>query len=666
MNDYIILAIGIGIIVGILAFAFIHAKHAKNTNDLIEAEKKKNAKNWFYFLYRIYMATPVIKRYFAKLKKKYRSIFPADEVTLNIKVTKEMSKCLAIGLGLMLGVIIICKGDLPYIIIGCVGAYIVFTAILNGTTAKMELSLLEQLDDFITDTHAYYHDSHNVEDAILSTIDTLPYEIGLHADKILGIITSPESDLEMEKYIQTSPNRYLLLMATICNSIKEYGDKMLENGKSLFLTNLNHLKNELSDERIRLIDKRNAYAGTTVGCLIPLFVLKPAESILLNSMPDLQEFYSGIGGIISLAITTAITLICYEVIEILKDDGEDDDNEHRILKVLAEIGPIKKFLTLKINKNYSKSLRTTDRLKATGDTAGLPVFLLKQYVWAIAFFIVVSLTVLFGDFKSKQYILNNFDSAFGQELVPSEDYRKDLQSISLNIHGEIRDFDENLDERVQQYLEVNGYDTSMKDAIVAELTKRAEEYSKKYYKWYYLLIGLFAALIGYYVPYILLIYKYHIRQINRENEVSMFRTVILILMHEDGMMIDTVLEWLERFAHAFKSSISECIMNLEYSQQEALEELKERESGFAPFRRLASSLIATDDVGLEGAFDDLETEREFYREKRKRDTAEVIKKNSNIARLVMFVPIFTAIIMYVVYPFAKYAMNLLEEFNVAM
>lgn len=115
---------------------------------------------------------------------------------------------------------------------------------------------------------------------------------------------------------------------------------------------------------------------------------------------------------------------------------------------------------------------------------------------------------------------------------------------------------------------------------------------------------------------------------NREDEVAQFRTLILILMHEDGMTIDTILEWMERFAYAFKSSLSDCIINLEYSQQKALERLRDAEFGFAPFRRLCESLISTDKVGIIKAFDYLETERDYY-QKKERSTMAAFLANAS-------------------------------------
>ena len=95
-----------------------------------------------------------------------------------------------------------------------------------------------------------------------------------------------------------------------------------------------------------------------------------------------------------------------------------------------------------------------------------------------------------------------------------------------------------------------------------------------------------------------------------EDEVIQFQTIVLILMHVDGIMIDTVLEWMERFAFCFKTSISECIINLEYSTQKALQKMKNVET-FPPFKRFVDNLLMVDDEDILTAFAEIETDREI-------------------------------------------------------
>lgn len=629
----------------------------------IELSSKKNAKNNLYFLYRIYLVTPIIKRYFQKVKNRYRAIYPADEVTLNAMTTKRMTICLGICIAIMTVLCIVCSGDLPYVFVGLCACYIIFTNMINSSEESMQYKLLEQLDTFITDVHSYYHDTKMVDEAISSTLDDLPHEISLHANKIYNIITSTDVEAEVEKYVEVAPNKFLLLMAAICASIMEYGDREMEDGKSIFLKNLNYLKSELNEERLRLRRKKTAFQGKVFSVLIPLFILKPAETILMFNMPDLKNFYAGSGGIISLAIITAITFFSYEAINILKDEHSDEGKDDRLFKAISEIPVVKKILTLQINHNYSKSRRVSDSLKAVGDKNGINVFIVKKIFLALLVFVVVNTVSVSAMERTKDYIMHDFSEAYSDALVPNEEYREIMREVSLELTGSVRK-PETTTEAMINYAKSRNLDDTMAEMVVTEMLARQKQFASQYYKWWMFLLSIIAAIIAYNVPYALLKFKQNIMGMNREDEVGQFRTLILILMHEDGMTLDTILEWMERFAHAFKSSISDCIINLEYSQRTAIEKMRAEESGFAPFRRLCDSLLAVDKVGLEGAFDDLETEHDYHQKKREQDNTAHINRCAKRASRIQRLPVWAAIILYVVIPFGSLVLNMFMNFGI--
>lgn len=663
MNNGFLIALGIVLVViisvcmGLLAYL----KKKQHTNETFDLSSSKNVKNHLYMLYRIYMVTPIIRRYFLKVKNRYRAILPADEVTLNKKTTQRMTLCLGICVAIFAGVCIMSSGDIPYLFVGFLACYIIFTNTINVSEESLQKKLLDQLDTFITDLHAYYHDTEMIDEAISSSLDDLPYEIGLHANKLYSIVTSTDVEAEVEKYIEVAPNRFLLLLAAICSSVKEYGDKKMEDGKSVFLKNLNFLKEELNEERQRIREKQIAFNGKVMGVFIPLFILKPIEYVLTLSMPDLKNFYSGSGGVIALCIIVITTFICYEIINTLKDDHNEAETEHRIFRIISEIPVVKQFLKLKIEHNYSKSLRTADTLKEVGDTGGINIFYVKRYLLAILMAVLVNIVSFMALDKSGALILNDFSESYSDALVPNEAYREQMKDTSLRLNGYIKEPDVAYEELVEYASsELN---PQMAELVAKEIMNRAESFKNNYYKYYMLLLSLAAAVIGYYIPVWLLQYKKKVRGMKREDEVAQFRTLILILMHEDGMTIDTVLEWMERFAQAFKPSISECIINLESSQQDAIVAMREAESGFAPFRRLCDGLLSVDKVGLVGAFDDLEIERDYYQTKRRTDNQEMLRKCSAKANCAMMIPIFEIIAIYLILPFGEMVLNMLMDFG---
>ena len=82
-------------------------------------------------------------------------------------------------------------------------------------------------------------------------------------------------------------------------------------------------------------------------------------------------------------------------------------------------------------------------------------------------------------------------------------------------------------------------------------------------------------IIAYYVPSIVLYVKNKIREMEKENEIMQFQSIILMLMYIDRIDVQTILEWLSRFSYAFKEQISRCLNNYESGAYDALEGLKE-------------------------------------------------------------------------------------------
>lgn len=637
-------------------------KTQKGTRKQLEKLKKKNSKNHLYFLYRIYMATPLVRRYFIKMKNMLRATYPADEVALNTKVTKQMTRFLLISLGLLVAIFAFGGNDIAYILVGVLAVYIVFTNMVNNSDKKMQKELLDQLDTLISEVHTNFDDSKIPSVALMDAIEDMPYEIGLHAHIIHDIITSSSPDSEIERYVDTAPNKFLLLFAAILETIEEHGDKKLADGRSMMIKNLDYLKQELGVERNRIAKRQNAFMGKTYSVLIALFILKPIQLWSQGNMPETTAFYRGSFGTITLAIVMAVTFICYEAINILKDDPNEEGKDARFFKRISTIPIVQKYLTAHINHNYTKCQRLSDRLKATGDKNGINVFIVKRICMACLFFSVIIGLSFYSLGREKHILLHDFSTAYSSSIVPDEEYREEMRANSLFIAKYIKQGYTMADyERVVE--ENYAYNPMYKDIMADELSDRTEQYNNLYFRWWMLVLALAGSVFGYHLPYIMLLLKQNIMGLAREDEVSQFRTLVLILMHEDGMTVDKILEWMERFAHAFKPSITECIFYLSRNEEKALRDMREKEEGFAPFRRFVDALLSIDKVGIEAAFDGLESDREYYKDKRKEDNEAILRKCSNVASLLELVPVAVVIIIYLVLPLVTLALNMYNEMD---
>ncbi len=658
------ITLGLAFILIVYLVLYMQKRKKQRVSRTLHFSRNKSQK-YYYYLYRAYSNTPLIKRFFLKMKAQVMSIYPADMIDVNIKATRDFSVALATSFMIGLLIIVMSGGDAFFIGIGLVTSYVLFTQLLSSKISKMEDKLDEQFSNFLTDVRHYYHDTGDVADAVYNTFDDLPYEISLHINKIYEILLSTKPEEEVTKYTDIAPNEFLLMFAAICSTIKEYGDKVLDDGQWLFLKNLNYLKEELNVEILKKKQNNYMFKGLKTIAVLPIFFLKPIELWAISNMPEMSEFYRNGSGTIAMSICFAITILIYQLISNLKDGRVDEYKENVLLHKLANLPFLRWMLTAEINRNYTKSLRIGNNLKITGENIGPREFLLKRILYGIGLAIAFNIVVIFANYQQKNMLLHDFSKQFENSIVPSEEYRENMRIVAEecinNTKGPIED--------EEQYSRDLAVEKQIKykyaQEIVTELNKRYDKLGHVYYKWHSLILTVVFFFMGFSIPWFLLWYQIKIIKMNMEDEVARFQTLALILINVDGMTINTLLEWMERFAFCFKASITTCLINLEASERNALEQMKEDET-FPSFRRFVDNLLSIDNVGIVSAFDELESEKEFYKKKREQDNTEIVKSKSSMGRILSYVPVITTFMTYLVYPFGMMALSMMDIMNEAL
>lgn len=668
-RDISILMLVISVVVALWFFVFCFfylIRRAKNRR--INKNLSKNKRNWLYGFYRVFAKTPFLKRYFRKIRKKIESIYPADAISVNSMATKQMLLWCGICIVMMSLVAMTCRGDMFFLMAGVFLTYVSASSIITMQADRMEGKLLRQLSNFLTDVRDYYNEFGIVEDAIYATFETIPYEISLHIEMIYQILMADDVLKEVEKYTETAPNRFFLLFAAIASSIKENGDKVLDGGQSLFLKNVNHLAEELNIEILKQQRNNYLFAGLSFMCIAPAFFLKPIEWWGISNVSELSSFYkSGIGTIMMVAIF-AVILICYQMISNLKDGRVDETKENIILNKLASTPIINKLLTAEINRNYSKTLRISDDLNLVGDHISPNAFLLKRILCAAGMVVALNTVIFMINGRTKDNVLTNFSNEFSNVVVPRESYRDTMietgeyyAEICTYMTGSAEDRQILIDNIVAE----TDLSESMAEQVADAVLARIEQYHDVYYRSYNILFSILAAIVGFYLPYLLLMYQKTIMKMNMEDEVIQFQTLVLILMHVDGTTIDSILEWMERFARSFKQTITECIISLEYDQDTAIKAMREKET-FPPFRKFVSCLLNIDEVGIEVAFDKVEADRTYYQQKRKQDNEIIMNRKSAIGKLLAVAPTALTVGGYLIFPFLSMAIEMQEIMNSAL
>lgn len=201
------------------------------------------------------------------------------------------------------------------------------------------------------------------------------------------------------------------------------------------------------------------------------------------------------------------------------------------------------------------------------------------------------------------------------------------------------------------------YSKYYKDASEDEIKTDAERVYKKlqtvnseYMKWFEVLLAIVFALLGYMSPIWLLMFQKKMRLMEMEDEVMQFQTIILMLMRIERVNVEIILEWLERYSNIFKAPITKCVNNYEAGAWEALEAMKE-EVNYVPMIRIIESLqAAVEKIPITDAFDELDSERDYYQEKRKESNERLIKRKGMIGKAIGFAPMVCLFVGYLIIP----------------
>ena len=196
-----------------------------------------------------------------------------------------------------------------------------------------------------------------------------------------------------------------------------------------------------------------------------------------------------------------------------------------------------------------------------------------------------------------------------------------------------------------------------KEANDEDITTDAERVYKKlqtvnseYMKWFEVLLAIVFALLGYLSPIALLHFQKRMRLMEMEDEVMQFHTIILMLMKIERVNVEMILEWLERYSNIFKEPLAKCINNYEAGAWEALEEMKEDISYQEMIRIIESMQAAVEKIPIKEAFDELDTERAYYQEKRKESNNRLITQKGMIGKAIGFAPLVCLFVGYLIVP----------------
>ena len=614
----------------------------------------------FQKLYLTYIKIPFIKRYALKIRRRLEIINIDDEYNTRKGTAKILTRTLAIVVPIMILTIMISSKNFLLMSILLLFELFMIDTLIDGSVDKIDNKILKEQIDFFSEIRHAYHEYNMVEEAIYQVSQDDEKDVSRQGEKIYEILISDDPEMELEKYYDIAPNSFLKEFAGVSYLTKEFGDRKVD-GASLYLKNVNNITQEMQLEILKRDKLNYVFQSLSVIAIAPVLLLEPLKNWAISNFSFTASWYQGKAGMIVQMLILLITFVSYVLVRKLKDNGStaiDTRTENPWQEKLYKKKPIKKIVDLFIPKKGTKEYRkVVQLLKDAASPQKMEWLFMNRIAIAIVTFFVSIIIFTQLHVVAINYIYTEPTTDYNIIGGLSEkDEKKALEitkqdNIVLNQYrGKIKTTQEQIKTSVQKLKYYEGAESTEIDKAAERIYNKLQVINTEYVQWFELLLAFVFAVIGYMAPLWILVFQAKMRQLEMEDEVMQFQTIILMLMRIERVNVEIILEWLERYSNIFKAPITKCVNNYEAGAWEALEAMKD-EVNYVPMIRIIESLqAAVEKIPITDAFDELDSERDYYQEKRKESNERLIKRKGMIGKAIGFAPMVCLFVGYLIIP----------------
>ena len=614
----------------------------------------------FQKLYLTYIKIPFIKRYALKIRRRLEIINIDDEYNTRKGTAKILTRTLAIVVPVMILTIMISSKNFLFKFILLLFELFMIDTLIDGSVDKIDNKILKEQIDFFSEIRHAYHEYNMVEEAIYQVSQDDEKDVSRQGEKIYEILISDDPEMELEKYYDIAPNSFLKEFAGVSYLTKEFGDRKVD-GASLYLKNVNNITQEMQLEILKRDKLNYVFQSLSVIAIAPVLLLEPLKNWAISNFSFTASWYQGKAGMIVQMLILLITFVSYVLVRKLKDNGStaiDTRTENPWQEKLYKKKPIKKIVDLFIPKKGTKEYRkVVQLLKDAASPQKMEWLFMNRIAIAIVTFCasiiiftqlhVVAINYIYTEPTTDYNIIGGLSEKDEKKAM---EITKQDNIILDQYRGKPKTTQEQIKTSVQKLKYYEGAESTEIDKAAERIYNKLQVINTEYVQWFELLLAFVFAVIGYMAPLWILVFQAKMRQLEMEDEVMQFQTIILMLMRIERVNVEIILEWLERYSNIFKAPITKCVNNYEAGAWEALEAMKE-EVNYVPMIRIIESLqAAVEKIPITDAFDELDSERDYYQEKRKESNERLIKRKGMIGKAIGFAPMVCLFVGYLIIP----------------
>ncbi len=673
-NDILMyLLIGVGGLFFIIVIAYLLLRKKMDSSGVREIqklragteEKKFTSEILYQKLYVKYVKIPFIKRYLLKIRRRLEIINIDDEYLTRKQASKILTNAILIILPLTIIIILLTHENALLMAFLLIFEVFLADTLINGMVDKIDNKLLKEQINFFSEIRHAYHEYNMVEEAIYQVAqDDEEPEMARQAEKIYEVLISDDPEGELEKYYDIAPNAYLKEFAGISYLTKEFGDRKVD-GASLYLKNLNNITQEMQLEILKRDKLDYVFQSLSLISIVPILFMEPIKNWAVGQFSFTASFYNGKAGMIMQIFILIMTFVCYLLTRKLKDNGSVNtstkNTENPWQAKVYKIGIVKKFVDLFIPKEGTKEYRKLQQdMKDAASKDKMEWIYVNRISLAIVTFVASIIIVMYLHNIVIQNVYTDPTTDYDIIGAMSEGQQRDAMELTesdneyiIHFRGDTSVTQDDIAREMERGRINDDYEEASDEEIQVAAERvlgKIKTVNSENMQWFEVLLAMVLAVVAYNAPVWMLKFQAKMRQLEMEDEVMQFQTIILMLMRIERVNVEIILEWLERYANIFKEPISKCVNNYESGPWEALEQLKEDVS-YQQFIRIVESLqAAVEKIPIADAFDELDTERDYYQARRRESNERLISRKGMIGKGIGFAPMVVIFVGYLIIP----------------
>ncbi len=643
----------------IMIVVLVGVTRRKNKSDLM-AETYSRKWKFDDFKARVYVRLSqfsLTKRYVADIRERLAITSNLSEERLRQKVVTIF--IISLGAVGVLSMTFLSLTKEPFLVaVFFIALYFMSETIIEFFVDNMRNKLIRQQIVYNEVLRIKFYENRMIDDALYAT------NVHLHEEKhaemvnqgrrIQEIIESAQSEKEALKYYDTAPNKYLKLLTGISLITKEYGDRKIR-GASLFMNSMTYLSNEIRIEVEKRESLNLALKSLNAIVILPLFFMRPIKAWAVSNFFPLEKFYaSQLGFIFEMALLAIIFLsyVALRKIQQVDEGAVNHQKKHWSNTLYTQVkGVIKPFVPKEGSKAHyafmklNRDTASYERIEHFY-TRKIALGLLSMVLIAILIYAAQNLTI------RNVYRAPTTDAGFmSGSLSPDERLLAEKTTAFDNRYLE-KAKRSPMDTKAlyAQLISEENYTEEAAQKAVDRIYGKYKLILHHRFMWYHLLVIIGSFYFGFWIPHMEAALKKQMIKIELEHEISQFQSIIALLMHVQHITVVDLLEWMERFSGIFREPIQRALLDYDSGAVETLEALKKATS-YHEFQKLIEKMqSACDGLSIAQAFDDLDSEKLYYQERKKRMNQELVAKKVNLGQIIGFMPCYSFLVIYLMVP----------------